>query len=356
MEIHQLLPGFQYGDAISNHAVALRRMLRSWGYRSEIYARYVGPKVAHQCFPLRDFRPFAPALVIYHYSIGADEVTNLFLNCPAKRVLIYHNITPHRFFASYDQREYEVLKSGRELLPELAHSVDLALADSPYNCGELRESGCRDPRVLPILLDLERLDNTCPCPRTLNRYRDDWKNFLFVGRLVANKRPDDVIRGFAHYNAFLDRRSRLFLVGNRTEGEEYFCELKQLVRALKVEDHVVFAGHVRLRELVAFYKLAHLFLCMSEHEGFGVPFLEAFHYGVPTIAFNAAAVPTTLDDAGVLVNKKNYALIAEMANLLLSDADLRQAVVDRQRRRLGDFEPAQIAKRFKAYIEEVLAA
>src|SRR5262249_50757629 len=156
------------------------------------------------------------------------------------------------------------------------------------------------------------------------------------GRLAPNKRQDEVIRVFAHYNRFIERRSRLFLVGGFMEREDYLAELRKLVRAEKLQDHVIFSGHVPFRELLAFYRLADVFLCMSEHEGFCVPLIEAFHQGVPIIAYRAAAVPCTLGHAGIMVNSKDYQVIAELAAELLSDAELRQRVIARQRQRLAD--------------------
>src|SRR5262249_38115561 len=119
MEIHQLLPGYQYGDAISNHAAALRSLLRSWGFKSEIFSQHIGPSVAHDCLHIREFRGCENAISIYHYSIGADEITDLFLTAAGKRLFIYHNITPHDYFAGYDAYEYAMTKAGRRTLGEL---------------------------------------------------------------------------------------------------------------------------------------------------------------------------------------------------------------------------------------------
>ena len=57
-------------------------------------------------------------------------------------------------------------------------------------------------------------------------------------------------------------------------------------------------GHVSNEELTALYDVADLFLSASEHEGFCVPLVEAFHKRIPVIAFAAAAVPATMDGAG----------------------------------------------------------
>jgi L-malate glycosyltransferase len=355
MEIHQLLPGYQYGDAISSHAAALRGLLRSWGYESEIFSQHIGPSVVHDCFHIRDFRGHENAVAIYHYSIGADEITDLFLSTAGKRLFVYHNITPHEYFAGYDEYEYAMTKSGRDALGELRDAADMVLADSRFNCEELVEMRFRPPGVLPILVNFAAFETSAPCPKVLSRFDDDWTNFLFVGRLVPNKRQDAVIRAFAHYNQFIDRRSRLFLVGSNSK-KTYVTHLRHLARSLGVEDHTELPGHVSHCELLAFYRLADLFLCMSDHEGFCVPFLEAFYHDVPVIAYKAAAVPHTLGDAGVLIEERDYPAIAELAHLVITDQDLRDKIIVGQNRRLSAFEPRAIAAQFQAYLKELLAA
>jgi glycosyltransferase involved in cell wall biosynthesis len=123
-----------------------------------------------------------------------------------------------------------------------------------------------------------------------------------------------------------------------------------------MEEHVVFTGPVSLTELIAYYRLAQIFLCMSEHEGLCIPLLEAMYCQLPILAYAAAGVPDTLGDAGMLVHDKDYPLIAELADLLMEDAALRSQVIHRQQQRVADFAPAAIARRFQGYIEELIAA
>ncbi|HMC88169.1 MAG TPA: glycosyltransferase, partial [Gemmataceae bacterium] len=195
-----------------------------------------------------------------------------------------------------------------------------------------------------------------PCQKVLRRFADGWTHFLFVGRLSPNKRQDDVIRLFACYNRTIDRRSRLVLVGTWRGMERYLAELRALVRALDLQDYVVFTGHLAAPELGAHYRRADLFVSMSEHEGFCVPILEAMHFGLPILAYNAAAVPDTLGQTGVLFTRKEFPLLAEMAHLLLTDHGLRERVVLGQADRLADFRPAIVAQRFRAYVDELIAA
>ena len=356
MKIHQLLAGLHPGDAISNHALALRDLLRSWGHTSEIYARDISAAVATECLPHSTFQADTNAIAIYHYSMDFDAVTDLFLRFPGKRMFIYHNITPHHYLLPHNAGVARACEDGRARLSELKRSADVVLGDSEFNCAELSEHGFDNPRVLPIFVDFERLDATPPCPHTLRRFQDGWHNLLFVGRLSPNKRQDDVIRAFARYNRFIERRSRLLLVGSWRGMERYCDELQTLVRQLDVQDYVIFTSHVTPEELTAYYRSADLFLCMSEHEGFCVPIVEAMHFDVPVLAYSAAAVPGTLGGSGVLATRKDYAQIAEMAHLLITDSTLRDAVVREQGKRTVDFRPAFVAHKFRSYLDELVAA
>src|SRR5207244_9025291 len=202
--------------------------------------------------------------------------------------------------------------------------------------------GFANPQVLPILVNFEEYDSVLPCPSVLDKFGDDWTNLLFVGRLSPNKRQDDVIRTFARYNRFINRRSRLFLVGSWRGMERYHQDLRQLLKDLELDDYVFFTGHVKFTELVAYYSLADLFVCLSEHEGFCVPLLEAMHFDVPVLAYHAAAVPGTLGNSGLLALQKDYDLLAELAHLMISDQEFGDAVLRSQENSVADFGPADV--------------
>src|SRR5438132_4706613 len=204
MEIHQLVPGLHPGDAISNQALGLGRLLRSWGHRSDIFARDMSPAVARECRPFREFEPRDDTVTIYHYSMDFDDMTRLFMRCPGKRILIYHNITPPCYAKGYNEGVAQACQEGRDRLAELRDCANLVLGDSEFNCAELEAIGFFKPQVLPILVNFEEYDSVLPCPSVLDKFGDDWTNLLFVGRLSPNKRQDDVIRTFARYNRFIN--------------------------------------------------------------------------------------------------------------------------------------------------------
>ena len=85
--------------------------------------------------------------------------------------------------------------------------------------------------------------------------------------------------------------------------EIYYNYLKSLISDLKLDD-VYIPGHIKFKEIIAYYKLATVFLCMSEHEGFCIPLIESMFFNVPIIAYDAAAIPETLDLIRSTYNKK----------------------------------------------------
>ncbi len=336
--IHQLVAGYQRGDAISNNARLLQRILRGWGHRSDIFCerRRTAPEqrgevrsmddLAADCTP-RDF-------VLLHLSIGC-RANALFPTLPCRKLLLYHNITPSRYFARLNPSVAAELAEGRRQAAALAGATELNLADSAFNAGELRQMGHVSVGVLPLMIDLREAHRGA-APALLERFGDGLANLLFVGRIVPNKRHDSLLRVFHEVQRSVEPRSRLVLVGSHQGAEAYHTLLLGAAHALELP-HVVFTGTVSQDALTACYRTASAFVCMSEHEGFCAPLLEAMHHQVPVLALAAAAVPETLDGAGILFREFDPPLIAETIGRVLHDPVLRQAVLDRQQRRLDAF-------------------
>jgi glycosyltransferase involved in cell wall biosynthesis len=178
-------------------------------------------------------------------------------------------------------------------------------------------------------------------------------NVLFVGRVCPNKRFEDLIKVFYLFQKTARLRSRLVLVGALDPKDPYVHYLRGLVRELDVRD-VVFKPGLSQPALNACYRTAHAFLCMSEHEGFCVPLVEAMHFGVPIIAYAQEAVRETLGGAGVLVYEKNFEAVAELLDLVTTDRAMRERIAAGQRRRLEAFRRPVIEQRLSALLADWL--
>ncbi len=334
-EIHQLLPNLAYGDAISNHALAIRNYLRKCGYKSDIFVQHLDERVAREANIFHPKSISHKAGLIYHHSIGS-ELTKYAISHPASKCLIYHNITPAKFFQPYRPEFAKILEQGRQELKQLAKYFPLSVGDSAYNATELVESGFDRPGVLPIIIDPSKWDISAD-GELMHKLQDGKTNLLFVGRLAPNKRQDDLLKAFSAYLT-MDCNARLILVGSGETNDPYYCHLMNAIEQLGIANFVMLPGQVNDTQLLAFYRSADLFWSMSEHEGFCVPLVEAMWFDIPILAYKSSVIPETLGKAGLMFNSKDdFIQIAALAKIMTKNQELRSKLIKAQRQRRNCF-------------------
>jgi len=350
--VHQVLSHFSFGDAIGNEALLIRRRLQDQGLKSQIYADFIDARVRRQARELERFKAEAGPddLVLWHFSTGTRLVDWL-QEVRQRLVMRYHNITPDKYFRGVNERAALDVRWGRHQLDRMAERVELALGVSEFNRAELEAAGYRRTAVAPYVMEIRDFSLQEPGPLA-ERLGQGGPNILHVGRLAPQKKIEDLIRAF-YFLKKLKPEARLILVGGGAGFEPYLAGLEALVRELGLED-VHFAGQVGLPDLVAYYSLAQAYLCLSEHEGFCVPLIEAMSVGLPVVARAAAAVPETLGSAGILLQDPSPSQVAEALNLLAEEPDLVRAVVAGQRARLEELRPEAAWARMWSLLEPLL--
>ncbi len=348
--IHQLVAGFRQGDAISNEARAIRKVLRSWGVASEIVCE--APRAAPQVraeirTPQEIGASVRPGdVAILHLSIGTP-INRFFTTLPCRKVILYHNVTPAEYFRLYNPALHDDLAAGRRQAAELAGVAELNLADSAFNAGELVAMGYRDVKVLPLIFNLDEFPIGTRDAATVQRLGEGRHNVLFVGRCVPNKRLEDLLVAVHYLQKNLDPTVRFVHVGSHAGVEAYHTLLLAQARELGLRDSVFF-GPVTQAALNTCYDEAGVFLCLSTHEGFCAPLLEAMLHGVPVLARDAGAVAETLDGAGVLFKDPDPRLVAETMCEVLHDPVLRASIVARQNKRIDAFRARDIDAELRA--------
>ena len=331
--VHQFLPQLDPGDAASNHSLQVQRLLRELGHVSELYVER--SNVPGHGTPVGQYRGGA---VLYQFAIGSVLVDVLERERP-RLAVNSHNLTPTRFFEVWDPPLVHGTAWGKAQLPVLARLADLAVAVSAYNERDLREAGFTRTAVAPILFDTTTLEREVDEPylRKLQdrKATDGGADWLFVGRLVPNKAQHDVVKAFAVYRRTMDPTARLWLVGGAS-SRRYEEALRALVRRLGLGGAVTLTGPVSQGRLVAHERAADVFVCLSEHEGFCVPLLEAMHAGLPVVAYASSAVPETLGGAGLLVADKAPSVVATAVQRALTDPAVHAAMVAAGRARLAE--------------------
>jgi glycosyltransferase involved in cell wall biosynthesis len=350
MIVRQLLSGAGPHDAVTTEARQFRSWFRRWGWGGSDHAARIAPGTNRAIASLGRLRPGAEDVLLIHHSAGMPGIEAV-LSLPNPKLLLYHNVTPPDWLWEHAPLVALHCAIGREQLPSVLARVDVAAADSEFNASELRALGMSRAEVIPLLTDRARLGG--PDGSRHGRAGSP-PTILFVGRLSPHKRQEEAIRAFALYRRHRSPSARLILVGDPITPE-YVAHLHALGGRL-APGAVQIDSNLSNAELGERYRSADAFLCLSDHEGFCIPVLEAFHFGLPVIARPAGAIPETVGDAALLVDDPDLAVVAELVHLALTDTDLRDELRRRGERRLEAYAPEVVSERLRAVVEATSAA
>jgi len=344
--IHHFVPVLHRGDAVGRHTLRLRDATRARGYRSEIYVDTVDPETAAETRPVLCYAEEAEKgdVVVYQFATASAMAPWLAAR-PETLVVNYHNITPPELMAPWDNHLALGQLRAQEDLRVLVPRTTLAVADSSYNQGHLAEAGFA---VTAVIAPSAALDTGLTAARggaRAERPGGSGTRWLAVGRVSPNKALESTIAALAVARAHGDPTATLLIIG-KPATDSYVAALRRYVAEMGLAEAVTFAGHAGDAVVASAYAGADVLVVTSEHEGFGVPVVEAMSAGLPVVAFDQGAVPEVLGGAGVLVPDKDpYALAASIADLL-ADAPRRAGLREVGRRRLKEIDLESAADRF----------
>lgn len=354
MRILQILPTLSYGDGVSNDCRTIKKALENQGYSTQIYAENIDGRIPRgEALSIKKLPMIKDKdIIVYHLSTGT-ELNKKILKWNGKKIIRYHNITPPDYFKGYNEVSYNLCRTGYEEAGIIAKQCQYLMPDSEYNLNDMIRMGFKgSSQVAPILIpfgDYERQADT----GILDTYkRKKGTNLVFVGRLAPNKCQERIIEIFYYYKKYYDKDARLFLVGSGSGMELYERQLKTYAKALNIPD-IYFTGHIKFNEILSYYQLADTFVCMSDHEGFCIPLVEAMYFEKPIVALDTSAIGETLNGAGILLKEYHALNISSIINRLNKDKELRQIVINNQKERLKDFNPQKVLKTILSYIRKI---
>jgi L-malate glycosyltransferase len=348
--VHQVLSGAGPHDAITTEARVFRSYFTTWGWQGRDFAYRLAPNLEPGITGATDMHVDPDDLLLLHHSAGWPALETL-LALPNPKLLLYHNVTPPEWLWEHAPIVSAHCATGREQLRRLVPAATATAADSAFNAEELALYGAHDSSVIPLLLESDRLGS--PVPGDGEPVGGSAPTILFVGRLSPHKRQDELIKAFALYRRHRRPDAALSLVGDPI-NDSYLRVLHDLANALAPGAVRIESG-ITNAELGDRYRSASAFVCLSEHEGFCIPVLEALRFGLPVIARPEGAVPEVAGDAAVFVSDRDPAVVAELIHLAVSDPELRAELRRRAPARLQAFAPDAIAQRLHAAVERALA-
>jgi len=193
--------------------------------------------------------------------------------------------------------------------------------------------------------------------RILERYQISYPFLLYAGPIRRHKNIPRLVEAFAVVRSQLSSHPlykdlRLLIIGD-TISE--YPEVRQAVIKSRVEHVVRFMGFVPFDALRCFYLSAAAFVFPSQHEGFGLPPLEAMACGTPVVTSNVSSLPEVVGEAAMLVRPDNVFEIARGIHDLLLDDALRAELIRRGYEQAARFNWERTARQVLEIYQEAAA-
>lgn len=362
-KIFLLVSTLQPRNAVGNDVLAMARILGGAGYATSIYAEQTHPECAHLAsrpkVSASDWQD-PNAILIYQCTTEWELGEHILSRCRNKVVVRYHNVTPPELFGDYAKLYSVNAVKGREATARLAAAPkSFVWGASRFNNQEFIAGGTPAGlcRVLPPVLSVEDLARTPIDAEVLGKFRDAAPIFLCVATFLPHKGHFRAVDVLAFYRQLSGEPARLILAGGSDPlFMRYVAEVREYARMLGLEDAVVLAPSVSAGVMRAYYQLASAFLCVSEHEGFCVPLVEAMMLRVPLVAWGTTAVADTCGDCGIVMGRFDARVFAEALLKCVREPQRKRAMAEKGRERFEEmFAEAPMREALLKLIGEVQA-
>lgn len=246
---------------------------------------------------------------------------DFFYSLPGKKILRYHNFTPKHFFQKtiakdfYDAVSITQDKSLFEL-ESLRTSVLCSICDSEFNANHLISLGYDPQKVMVAPIFKEYCETEVILRRIEKKIQNgSYKKILVIGgigRIFPNKKWEDLIILTYFLKKYIPKIQCKILGNSSVITEAYLKYLKNLIQELYLEENVKILEKTTEEEKFSHMESFDLFVSMSEHEGFGIPLLEAVEFGIPVFAFQSSSISETMQGKGILFPEKNFEKLVNM--------------------------------------------
>ena len=362
-----LINAIRSQEATGDHTIALARTLRRLGVNVRIFSEAVGTlpdDIQSMTHVMRaaDYQPGADLCIVQYATwYGLAEIVREH-TLPA--LFWYHGVTPPELFSN--AAEQALLHNARQRT-DLVWHTGLAVCTSAFTGAELGQlTGYPAERTLIVPLGINTATFAAPlAAQPLAALRNRWgltdkRVLLYVGRIAEHKRIDLLLDALGQLITRFPTVHALIVgdTGASTATRELHKKLQQQAVHLGIERAVTFTG--RVEAVTPYYQLAAGYVQPSQHEGFGVPLVEAMAAGVPVIASNSGAMPWVLnaDDeqevAGCLFAPGDSADLARQITHLLSEPNLRIDLIARGKKRAEAFTLQQFDHNVQHLINQAL--
>lgn len=344
MKVFQYIDVFSESDGIGSDILGLDLIFKELGSESIILARKnISSLKIHSLDS--SFKLDPSDIHILHYG-GIGFPIDFFLSKSGKKFLKYHNMTPVDFFKNQIPEEYFLSLKKKELesyfeLETFSKVLDGFIFDSRYNFLSLRrilrEKIKTKKLILPIAISYKK------------RHRVSKNQFqiIFIGRFAPNKKIEDIIKTI-FFLTKINKNYNLILIGKANPVfQNYFEQIQNLIEKLNLNSNIKILSEISEQEKDQILSKSRFYLSMSEHEGYGIPILEAIRNHTLTISYSIPATNELLFQSGLSFQEKDYLKTANLIHELNQNDFYYEKFLELQLNRLEVFETYPFKEKIK---------
>lgn len=338
-------------DAVGNFCYDLAELYQAGGYRVQLYAdRFDADSSVNPYQKLfSDTNP--NDIIFYHHSIH-DPFIEQVAQTRANKIAYFHGITPPDLLKKHEPITAEFCEAGLQQLPML-NQFDEIYVNSESTAKQLQKY--MQPRVTPkplppVVGTRDLLNHIQPVKE---KQKPEKKTVLCVGRVVPHKKIEDAIHLLSTFCSEYPGKDIQMIVVGVFQDNDYGTEVCALINQLQLSEKIIFKGFVPDEILIENYLSSDCYLMMSEHEGFGVPLLEALKAEIPILAYAKNSVGEVLGDAGCQFEEKNFSQIAGLLHEILYNTHYRETLLEKQNLRLEALLALCDERRFLKAVEDL---
>ncbi|WP_238228956.1 glycosyltransferase family 4 protein [Methylorubrum aminovorans] len=323
----------------------LQGALHKIGINSKIFAETIHPELNGRIELFDKHLVEENDILIIRHSFENGLIDKV-LSTPCRKILLYHNITKPDFFSKNDPLRAAAITAYQQLW-QLKDAIDGAICDSEFNASALRQRGFSNVKSICLLSNFKDLPSKPYVGEPFNHFDDVW-HLLFVGRICPNKGQHHLVRAIPRIEERLGKKVRLTLCGHADHGNSYLDLINGIIKKHDLHNQVQIRGSVSNEQLYGYYRAADAYVSYSQHEGFGVPLIEAMAFGTPVFAYATTAVPRTLGGAGHLLETLDPDELCDAFEMVFKSRTSRRRFISKQRCRAVDL---SIENTFTSLIE-----
>ncbi|MCX7927438.1 MAG: glycosyltransferase family 4 protein [Candidatus Omnitrophica bacterium] len=187
-------------------------------------------------------------------------------------------------------------------------------------------------RVIPLAPCIDYIPTAEHIEVTKQEFSIKGEYILFFGTIEPRKNLTTLIKAYAN-SSFKDK---YYLVIAGPKGWLYE-EVFKTAERYNLSNRIIFTGFVTEQQKACLYAGCKVFVFISWYEGFGIPVVEAMHFGKATVISNTSSLAEYFKDASCMVEPDSIESVKNALEQVLEDRHFREELEKRSREKVKEF-------------------